>query len=204
MCSQSTLRWMHRASRQPQWCARTMARAYIPHPQVHSVGVDRGRSPTCRTRQCSPHRPAQVKAYRQGTFRARTMARAYMSHPQAFRGRRSWTEPDMPNTAMLPTPARTSEGLPSGFFSSVSSTVPPPGALRGSMSATLSYLEPTFVEPRMPEAPTFPDPRRVSNGLLPEYSHGTSGMRGESPSIPSGHFPTLNHHLRRSGERKRW
>ena len=96
--------------------------------------------------------------------------RVHVTPAGAFRGRRSWTEPDMPNTAMLPTPARTSEGLPSGFFSSVSSTVPPPGALRGSMSSTLSYLEPTFVEPRMPEAPTFPDPRRVSNGLLSEYS----------------------------------
>ena len=96
--------------------------------------------------------------------------RVHITPAGAFRGRRSWTEPDMPNTAMFPTPARTSEGLPSGYFSSVSSTVPPPGALRGSMSATLSYLEPTFVEPRMPEAPTFPDPRRVSNGLLPEYS----------------------------------
>ena len=96
--------------------------------------------------------------------------RVHITPAGAFRGRRSWTEPDMPNTAMLPTPARTSEGLPSEYFSSVSSAVPPPGALRGSMSATLSYLEPTFVEPRMPEAPTFPDPRRVSNGLLPEYS----------------------------------
>jgi len=58
----------------------------------------------------------------------------------------------MPNTAMFPTPARTSEGLPSEYFSSVSSAVPPPGALRASMSAALSYLEPTFVEPRIPEA----------------------------------------------------
>ena len=96
--------------------------------------------------------------------------RVHITPAGAFRGLRSWAEPDMPNTAMFPTPARTSEGLPPEYFSSVSSAVPPPGAFRGSMSAALSYLEPTFMEPRMTEAPTFPDPHRVRNGLLTEYS----------------------------------